>query len=409
MVKEISIDKEKCIQCGQCVDACPFHCITLEEYPVISNSCRLCGACARSCPVEAILIDLEEEKATMSDLQQFKNVLVFAEQRRGKLMDVSLELLGKGRKIADSLGQDHNLDAVLVGNKINDLTKKLISYGADRVFTYDHPKYQDYTVENYTAAIVDLIREIKPNILLIGATDIGRSLGPRIAAKLKTGLTADCTMLSVEDNLLIQTRPAFGGNIMATITCPNARPQMATVRPKIMSKLSPDKDRVGTIIPRKAVANTCRTNIVNSYEHEGASFDISEAKIIVAGGKGLGKKEGFELLQEFADVLGGVVGASRPCVEESWISYPHQIGLSGTTVQPKLYFACGISGATQHLAGIRNAETIVAINTDEEAPIFKVADYGLVGDLYEIIPQLIKKIKKEKIQGQENVGSMVSN
>ncbi|MTI70463.1 MAG: electron transfer flavoprotein subunit alpha/FixB family protein [Firmicutes bacterium] len=330
----------------------------------------------------------------MTDLNEYKGVWVLTEQREGELLNVSVELIGEGRKIADKLGVD--LTCVLLGNDIDNLALDLVKYGADRVLYAEDKLLEVYTTEGYTSVICDFVNERKPEILMIGATTIGRDLGPRISARLKTGLTADCTKLEIddEDKKLLQTRPAFGGNLLATIICPDHRPQMCTVRPGVMEKAHYDEGRNGEIekIEVDIKEKDIKAKVEKRVKHEKAKVSLEDSEIIVSGGRGLGKKEGFDLIEKLANKLGGVVGSSRPLVDSGWIDHAHQVGQTGTTVRPKLYIACGISGAIQHLAGMQNSDCIVAINKDPEAAIFKVADYGIVGDLYEVIPQLIEAL-----------------
>ncbi len=324
---------------------------------------------------------------------EYKGVMIFAEQEDGKIHPVSYELLGKGRDIADKL--DVELSCVLLGFQIKNEVNELIYHGADKIFFYDHSSLKEFDVIRYKQNIVNLVKEEKPEIFLLGATHLGRSLGPRIAAALKTGLTADCIDLKVdEEGNLIQIRPAFSGNILAHIKT-KTRPQMSTVRYKVMEKRERDPTRKGEIIMKDAeVIENSGAKILK--KEKAGEINITEADIIVSGGRGLKKPGDFKLLRELADFLGGVVGSSRPLVDEGWIGKEHQVGFSGNTVKPKLYFACGISGAPQHLAGMRDSDIIVAINTDPSALIFKVADYGIVGDLYEVVPKLIDEIRKNK-------------
>ncbi|MFU0824801.1 electron transfer flavoprotein subunit alpha/FixB family protein [Clostridium sp.] len=331
------------------------------------------------------------------NIADYKGVWVYAEQRDGDLQKVALELLGKGREIADKLGTE--LTAVLLGNKVDDLAKELLAYGADKVLYVEDEKLAHYTTDAYTKAICDLVNERKPEVLFIGASFIGRDLGPRIAARLKTGLTADCTALDVEEetNQLMMTRPAFGGNLMATIMCTENRPQMATVRPGVFDKLGKDEskideskiEKVSAVLGEKDLRVTVKEVVKIAKE----VADISEAEIIVSGGRGVGSKENFALLQELADVLGGTVAGSRAAVENGWIDHALQVGQTGKTVRPKLYIAVGISGAIQHLAGMQDSDYIIAINRDADASIMNVADLGLVGDFAKIIPELIAQIK----------------
>ncbi|MBE3591852.1 MAG: electron transfer flavoprotein subunit alpha/FixB family protein [Thermoanaerobacter sp.] len=330
-------------------------------------------------------------------MNEYKDIWVFAEQREQRLMNVSLEILGEARKLADKKGV--KAYAVLVGYGVKGLADELIKYGADVVYVIDNPLLKNYTTEGYAKVIADLANEIKPEVILYGATYIGRDLAPRIASRLHTGLTADCTGLDIDENgLLLQIRPAFGGNLIATIICPERRPQMATVRPGVMKKAPKDEKRKGEIIEIQAniKEGDIRTQIFDIIKEAKSKVNIEEADIIVSGGRGVGGAEGFKLIQQLADALGGVVGASRAAVDAGWISSDHQVGQTGKTVRPKLYVACGISGAIQHIAGMGNAKTIVAINKNPDAPIFKVADYGIVGDLFKVVPALIEEIKRIK-------------
>ena len=389
----IKVLVEKCTGCGLCVDACPFHCITLiEGTAVISEECRLCGICVDVCPTKAIEIEVEEKGI---DVSNYKGVLVFGEQRSGVIAPVVYELIGKGRELADKLGE--RLECVVLGEDMEAQADDLSSYGVDRVYLFDSPLVADFRDDPYTQLLTHLIKEMKPSIVLIGATSIGRSLAPRIATRLQTGLTADCTGLDIDsEGHLLQTRPAFGGNVMATILCSNTRPQMATVRYKVMQRAEKSPDHVGEVIRKKVDDHILDRTRIRDILTEAEEVSITEAQIIVSGGKGLGSPEGFKLIQELAEVLGGAIGASRLVVDEGWIPFKHQVGLSGKTVRPKLYIACGISGAVQHLAGMQTSDVIVAINKDSSAPIFKIADYGIVGDLYEVIPEIIKLLKNEE-------------
>jgi len=391
----ISIDKERCTGCGLCVQACTFGSIEMVgDYPEIKDDCRLCNACVEACPEGAITIKETEGEV---DLSEYKGVMVYAEQRKGVVHPVAYELLGKGRELADQLREP--LYAVLIGSDVKAGAEELAVRGADKVYTYEDPALEDFRDDPYSALMGDLVREVKPSLFLIGATSIGRSLGPKLAAVLETGLTADCTGLEVdpETRLLLQTRPAYGGNIMATIICPNSRPQMATVRYKMMKEADVDPDRKGEIVakPVDMEALPDRVKIID-YQPSPEQVNIIDAEIVVSGGKGLGEPSGFAVIEELAQALGGAVGASRPTVDEGWKEYRHQVGLSGRTVRPKLYMACGISGAVQHLAGMKTSDVIISINKDREAPIFSVSTLGAVGDLYEVIPILAEKVRKHK-------------
>ncbi|MGB9596049.1 MAG: electron transfer flavoprotein subunit alpha/FixB family protein [Candidatus Poribacteria bacterium] len=333
------------------------------------------------------------------DINEYKGLWIYAEQRDGILMNVALELLGAGRGLADILNVP--LSALLLGNRTDEIAKQLIHFGADQVYVIDHPLLKQYEANLYTKAIVSAIEKYCPEILLFGATFIGRELAPRLATRLRIGLSADCTELAIdqENRLLVQTKPAFGGNVMAKIIIPNHRPQIATVRPNVMKRLEPQMSRTGQIIRIDDVslqAEDILTKVIDIVKDTESSVNLQEAKIIVAGGFGLGKAENFRLIKELADVLGGAVGASRAVVDADWISSYHLIGQTGKTVQPKLYIACGISGCIQHIVGMQSSEVIIAINKDPSAPIFNIATYGIVGDLTEIVPA-ITKIFKEKL------------
>jgi electron transfer flavoprotein alpha subunit len=329
------------------------------------------------------------------NIADYKGVWVFAEQRDGELQKVALELLGKGRDIADKLGVD--LTAVLLGDDVDSIAKDLISYGADKVLYAESKLLKHYTTDAYAKVICDLVNDRKPEILFIGASFIGRDLGPRVAARLSTGLTADCTALDVDSETknLLMTRPAFGGNLMATIVCGDHRPQMSTVRPGVFEKLKKDTSRKGQIEKVKfSLSETdIRTKVEEVVKLAKDVMDIGEAKILVSGGRGLGSKEGFDLLKELANVLGGSIAGSRAAVDSGWIDKAYQVGQTGKTVRPQLYIACGISGAIQHLAGMQDSDYIIAINKDENAAIMKVADLAIVGDYNKVIPEMISQIK----------------
>ena len=330
-------------------------------------------------------------------IADYKGVWVFAEQREGQLQKVSLELLGEGRRAADKLGV--KLTALLLGSNIEGLADTLAKHGADEVLVADDARLEHYTTEGYTKVICDLANERKPGILFVGATFIGRDLGPRIAARLSTGLTADCTSIDVEVETgdLLATRPAFGGNLMATIACPDNRPQMATVRPGVFATVT--SDGANTKIEKvevKLADSDIRTKVLEILKSKKEIIDIAEADFIVSGGRGVGSKENFKLLQDLADALGGTVAGSRAAVENGWIEPGYQVGQTGKTVRPQIYIACGISGAIQHVAGMQDAEMIIAVNRDADAPIMKIADYGIVGDVVKVVPELITQVKDFK-------------
>ncbi len=388
----IRIDPDKCTGCGDCIASCPLGLIEIiDEKAHINEGCTLCGACQEACGYDAILIEAAIETAAISD--SHRGIWVFAEAKDGNLKSVDYELLSRGRELADTLKTE--LCAVCFGHNISEV-EQLIAYGADKVYLTDDPALANHQEDFYTWELTRLIEEHKPEIVLAGATSLGRSFIPRVAAILKTGLTADCTELEIdtERRLLLQTRPAFGGNIMATIICQTRRPQMATVRPRVFKK-NPLAGRKGQIIKvdfnKEGV--TSKTRLLDFVEDLTERVKIEDADIIVSGGRGLDKAENFQLLEELAAVMGAALGSSRPPVDDGWIPYSHQVGQTGKTICPKLYIACGISGAVQHLAGMQTSDTIVAINNDPDAPIFEVATYGIVGDLFTIVPMLTEKLK----------------
>lgn len=358
----------------------------------------------------------------MDNFAEYKNVWVFAEQRKGKLMNVALELIGEGYKLSRELGEETKICAVLAGDHVEGLAKELYEYGADCVYLLDDPLLQQYTTDGYAKVITDAILAYKPEIMLFGATHIGRDLAPRIAARLNCGLTADCTRLDIsvakymdyleadttanlagldrEDQSkgLKQTRPAFGGNLMATIVTPDNRPQMATVRPGVMTKREPQKGAKGELVKAqvKLSGEDIHVEVLEVVKAAKELVSLTDAKIICSGGRGLGSQEGFKLIEEFAETVGGVVGASRAAVDAGWIDPSHQVGQTGTTVKPEIYFACGISGAIQHLAGMQTSKIIVAINKDPECPMMKLADYAIEGDLKKVIPEIIAMWEAEE-------------
>jgi electron transfer flavoprotein alpha subunit len=416
----------KCVACGErCASACPVDCIAINDSgePIINeDKCIGCDKCVKVCAVNALEMfytpeQLEqlklweaqknasgeeldpEEQALRARLAEYKGVWVFIEQYAGEVAKVSWELLGTGRELAETLGVE--LTAIIIGHDIDCLRTEAYAYGADAAIMMDNPVYANYRTEPFTDALCHLIDKHKPEIILMGATGQGRDLAGSVATVVKTGLTADCTGLAIDDHgNLAQTRPAFGGNIMATIMCDKYRPQMATVRPHVMKSREYVAGSSGEVI-REAFAPSEENILVKVLEvimdKDGKDqVDVAAAEIIVSGGRGMMGKENFSILQAFADELGAVVGSSRSAVDAGWMPQSRQVGQTGKTVRPKIYIACGISGAIQHLVGMQDSDVIIAINRDPEAPIFEVATYGIVGDLFQIVPLLTEKVRELK-------------
>lgn len=391
----IWIETELCNGCRRCIRECPYDAIELKDKKAhILERCTSCGACLQVCKEDAIKSDIKPRE--IPDFSDRKGVWVFAEQREGKIHPVTFELLGIAQELAEELKQD--VSALLLGHGVSSLADELFRYGADRVYLADHISLKDYRTISYTNVIEGIINEHKPNIFLLGATHIGRDLAPRISRRVGTGLTADCTELTIdpEEGILLQTRPAFGGNVMATIACRYSRPQMATVRPGVIeARVSPKKGEI-IEVPVSLKEEEIRSRIIEVVKEEKKGVDLASAKVIVAGGRGVGGKDGFQKIEELASLLNGEVAGTRVAVEEGWIPQERQIGQTGQSVRPELYIACGISGAIQHRAGIMNSRYIIAINKDLSAPIFQVADWAIVGDLHEIVPEMIHQIKSAK-------------
>ncbi len=392
----VKVKADDCIGCKICLKSCPYDAIDFDEdtkKASINDKCTVCGACIPACPEEAIISEIK----VVTDLSAYQDVWVFAEHRDGALAKVGLQLLGCATGLAADVGE--RVCAVLVGHDMEDVIPTLFDYGADVVYHVNAPELEKYRFDTYTKALVGLVRTYNPNMFLLGATHIGRDLAPRVSRRLNAGLTADCTELTIDEEtkLLRMTRPAFGGNIMATILCPNTRPQMSTVRPGIMKEIEPRAGATGEVIKmdvefeEKDLMITIKEIVKVSKK----TVNLEEATIIVSGGRGVGSSEGFKVIEELAEVLGAEIGGSRVAVETGWISQDHQVGQTGKSVRPDLYIACGISGSIQHRAGMQASGCIVAINKDPDAYMFKIADYGIVGDLHKIIPLLTEAFRKE--------------
>jgi len=395
----IKIINEKCVGCKLCIKFCPFGAIeVVNKKAVIDlNKCTLCGACIESCKFDAILlVGAVSDRPLQNRFEEYKDVWVLCEQKKGVVQSVAYELMGKGRELADTLGVE--LCGVLLGEGMKEEAQKVIHRGVNKVYLVDSPALKHYQDEPYSKVLIQLIKEYKPEIVLCGATSIGRSLIARVAISVHAGLTADCTGLDIDkkEKLLLQTRPAFGGNIMATIICPNHRPQMSTVRHKVMKEAVENKHHKGKIIEKSydSQVYSSRTRLLDVVEEIEETVNLTEANVIVSGGRGMQSPENFKLIEDLAKALGGAVGASRAAVDSGWKTYSHQVGQTGKTVCPKIYIACGISGQIQHLVGMQSSKIIVAINKDPHAPIFSVATYGIVGDLFEILPELTRRFKE---------------
>ena len=373
------------------VEICPFGAISYEDGKLdISSGCKMCKMCVRK---GQGLVEFHEEVQAI-DKSLWNGICVYADASGGRIHRVTFELCGKAKELAQVTG--HPVYALLIGCDTAENAKQLLHYGVDKVFVYAHPTFADFRIEPYTAAFCDFIDKIKPSSILVGATTLGRQLAPRVAARCRTGLTADCTVLQMKENTdLVQIRPAFGGNIMAQIVTPNTRPQFCTARYKVFTEPKPTPEAFGQIIPMDVTEEMCQSRIEILHTTEKPKdIDISEAEVIVAVGRGAASEGMRAAAKELADLLGGVVACSRPLVEGNIMDAKHQIGLSGRTVKPKLIFALGISGAVQFAAGMKSSDCIVAINSDPAAPIFDVAHYCVVGDVNEIVPRLIERIKE---------------
>jgi len=388
------VEVDLCNGCKRCVRACPYGAVEMKEGKAqVQDRCTSCGACLQVCKEKALQTDVKPRE--IPDFSERKGVWVFAEQREGQLNKVTLELLGKAQELGTALGQ--SVSALLLGNGVAGLAQTLIEYGAETVYLVEHKVLKDFRTNAYTKALEELVKQYKPNILLMGATHLGRDLAPRVSRRVEVGLTADCTELSVDpqEGILLQTRPAFGGNVMATIANRYSRPQMATVRPGVMEAVR-KPDTKGRVIKHDAslTEDEIGTKVLELVREKKKRANLSEAKVIVAGGRGVGDAAGFKILEELAAVLGGEMAGTRVAVEAGWIPADRQVGQTGQSVRPELYVACGVSGAIQHRAGMMNSRYIIAVNKDPRAPIFQVADWGIVGDLHEVVPEMIQQFKK---------------
>ena len=391
---KLIVHQDKVTDIAAMVALCPFKALEDNNGKLeINAGCKLCKLCVKK-GQPGVMEFVEEETGPQVDKSLWKGITVYVDHVEGDIHPVTLELLGKARELADKIG--HPVQALFLGSGIGDKAHELLHYGVDKVYVVDTPELMDFKIESYTAAFEAYINKVKPSAILVGATSVGRQLAPRIAARFKTGLTADCTILDMHDNTdLVQIRPAFGGNIMAEILTTNTRPQLATVRYKVMNAPERSEEAKGEVIPLEVPADKlkARMEVLGIIKKE-KEKTIESAEVLVVAGRGLKKPEDIAMVRQLAEALGGDVACTRPLVEAGWMEAAHQIGLSGRTVRPKLIITCGVSGAIQFVAGMNNSEQVVAINSDPEAPIFKVANYALVGDIYEIIPQLIEKIKQ---------------
>ena len=392
---QIAVIERKCTGCEQCVSACPFSAIDMIGGKAQMNAaCKVCGLCLKQCPQGAII--RLETKVDSVDKTKWSDILVFAEQSEGSLHPVCLELIGEAQRLA--AGKDQKVKAVILGGHVEDCAQELRHYGVDEVHVYEGEELSFFRADAFAACVEDCIKKIKPSVVLVGATALGRSLAPRLSTRFRTGLTADCTQLELKANTdLVQIRPAFGGNIMAQIVTPNTRPQFATVRYKVMEAPKRMEEEKGEVL-RQRMPKTVRDSRVKlvSTEPVPKAANISDAEILVVAGRGLQKKEDLELVRELAALLGGEYAVTRPLAEKGWESNARQIGLSGRTVRPKLIITFGVSGAIQFTAGMDQAEHIIAVNSDKDAPIFKLAHVCIVSDLYEVLPQMISKLKEKE-------------
>lgn len=387
---------EECTGCNACESVCEAKAISVTGGKAnINENCTACGNCIEICPAEAIAREVDCRKNDLNK-NEYTGVWVFLEVTDNKLRKVGLELLGEARKLADVTGQ--KLSGILIGHNVAELTKDAIASGADQVYLVEAPELEHFSTDAYTMVVTDLIQTYKPSVVLIGASDYGRDFAPRVACRIGTGLTSECTDFGMDEatGLVAWTRPAFGGKVIATVLCPERRPQVGTIRPASFNPPAPDHSRKGTVIrvQSKVRPEDIRTRLVGVVSNYKTPFNLEEAEVIVTGGRGMGSKKNFELIKELADVLGGTIGATRAAVDHGWIPYRHQVGYAGKRVKPKLYIACGVSGALQHNAGMMTSDVIIAINRNPKATIFQIADFSIVGDCIDILPLLTQEFKK---------------
>ncbi|MDU3337294.1 electron transfer flavoprotein subunit alpha/FixB family protein [Paraclostridium bifermentans] len=404
---KIVINQDKVTEMKKVLDICPFGAIELNDGKLeIGAGCKMCKICVKTGPKG--VFEFVEDEVIKIDKDKWKGIAVYVDHHEGDIHPVTFELIGKAKEMAKKINQP--VYCIFVGSNIEGKTDALLSYGVDNVFVYDYKDLKEFKIEPYTACVEDFIKEVKPTILLFGGTTIGRSLAPRLAARFKTGLTADCTILDVQENTdLDQIRPAFGGNIMAHIHTPNHRPQFATVRYKIFSAPEKVDHPTGKVTLCNIDENKLKSDIeVLEINNKTKEVGIEDAEVIIVGSRAIKKKEDMEMLYKLADLLGGQVAGTRPLVESGWIDAKKQIGLSGRTVKPKLIITCGVSGAIQFVAGMNGSECIISINKDEKAPIFDTAHYAIVGDVYDVIPRLIKDLELEKTNDYEVMDEVVA-
>ncbi|MCR1952782.1 MULTISPECIES: electron transfer flavoprotein subunit alpha/FixB family protein [unclassified Clostridium] len=391
-MSKLVVNQDKVVNIDEIIKICPFGALeNINGKLDINSNCKMCKLCVKKGPKGAV--EYIEEEKVLIDKSKWNGIAVYVDHVDGDIHPVTFELIGKARELASKVKQE--VYCIFIGHNIIKKAEELLHYGIDKVYVYDNDSLNNFRIEPYTAMFESFIDEVKPSVILVGATTVGRSLAPRVAARYRTGLTADCTVLDIKENTdLIQIRPAFGGNIMAQIITPNSRPQLATVRYKVMSAPERNKESTGKLILCEVNKNKLYSNInVKSVEVKKKEHSISDADVLIVAGRGVKSEKDMNMIRELADLLGGEVAVTRPLIESGWEDASKQVGLSGRTVRAKLIITCGVSGAVQFTAGMNNSDYIFAINNDEKAPIFKVAHYGIVGDIYEIVPKLIQMIK----------------